>query len=160
MVVRAPATLAGQVIYLQPTFWWRQQPGQQYMSSSEVRRQQVLGYSLTAAVFKNLKAQEYTIWTPQHNPVQAVIQPNQALLLDLGQTTRTRTYDVTRPPAYEGSATPSSKTASGVIAFAMIGCAFLGWIIGTNLGNGLAGIIVGVILGLFFGGMSVGTRKR
>lgn len=164
VVVRAPAALAGQVIYLQPTFWWRQQPGQQYMSSSEVRRQQVLGHSLTAAVFKNLKAQEYTIWTPQHNPVQTVIQPNQALLLDLSQITRIRTHDVTRAPTYsayeDSAASPTSTNAAGVIALTMIGLAFLGWILGTNLGNGLAGIIIGGTLGLFFGGMSVGTRKR
>lgn len=162
LVVRAPASLAGQVIYLQPTVWWKQQPGQQYMRSAEVRRQVVLGHSLTSALFRNLQVQGYTFWTPQHEPVQVNIVPQQATLLEIGKakripTTSRTSSNVVKPAAYSSNTNYSSK---GVLSFIIVILTVLiaGWLI-FNTGNDPTGIIVGIILVLVGTGLVKSMRS-
>ena len=84
LVIPLPEDQVNEVVYLQERYWWQEQR-KKFLRSAKAQRYTVQGYSLTAAIFKNIHPKVYVVWTNQQPPVQIILSASKVTLLDFAQ---------------------------------------------------------------------------
>jgi serine/threonine protein kinase len=143
LVIRLPQEQVGQRVYLQSETSWQAHP-YKHQQEAEVYRRAVQGNSLTAAVFRNLTANAYFVWTAREEPHQLLIVPGQTTLLDFTHS----------EPLSNNTETASEKTLTSAQRIS-VECAIL---LGLALLGALMGALIGLIVqqsitGALFGGL-------
>ena len=156
LVIRLPQEQVGQRVYLQSETSWQAHP-YKYQLEAEVYRRAVQGNSLTAAVFRNLGATAYFVWTTRQEPQPLLIVSGQTTLLDFTHTEPTADDPETSSKLPLTLTQRISVECAILLGLALLG-ALLGALIGLIVQQSIAGALFGA-LGLIFLGLARINRK-